>query len=192
LTRDTYDGSIAEPITLNHYAYANSSPTMYVDPSGNVGMMEVQFNIAVRSSLQGMQNRFLGKVMQEVGKELGCDIAVTFVTHAVQEGAGIYLFSSGNKPYVGRTNNFTRRLNEHLRGKLKHMNDVLGRVTFSGTKKVFSSRELNAIEELIIRSIDDMTGGGLSGMSNSRYNYKKNSGAYRKLIDKVKTKCKGR
>ncbi|MCD6258509.1 MAG: RHS repeat protein, partial [Helicobacteraceae bacterium] len=46
LTRDTYDGRIAEPITLNHYAYANSNPTMYTDPSGNMSVVESTFAIA--------------------------------------------------------------------------------------------------------------------------------------------------
>ena len=35
LTRDTYDGTMDSPITLNHYLYTGSNPVMYVDPSGN-------------------------------------------------------------------------------------------------------------------------------------------------------------
>ena len=34
--RDTFDGSAANPITMNHYTYANANPLMYVDPSGNL------------------------------------------------------------------------------------------------------------------------------------------------------------
>jgi len=47
LTRDTYDGTIAEPITQNHYAYANSNPTKYIDPSGNMSMMEITYSMGI-------------------------------------------------------------------------------------------------------------------------------------------------
>ena len=69
------------------------------------------------------------------------------------------------------------------------MNQLLGRIRFHKMK--LSQSELNAVEELIIRSIDDMTGGNLSGLSNARYNYKTDSKSYEKLMKKIKKKCKG-
>ena len=139
-----------------------------------------------------MQNILLRQTMKSIARELGCDIAITYIKDALTEGAGIYIFKAvDNLPYVGRTNNFKRRLKEHLRGRLVHMNSVLGRIRFHKMKP-FSQNELNAIEELIIRAIDDITGGNLSGMSNNRYNYKKNSGSYDILMKKIKRKCKGK
>ena len=38
LSRDTYDGVMENPITLNHYAYGNGNPTRYTDPSGRYSM----------------------------------------------------------------------------------------------------------------------------------------------------------
>jgi hypothetical protein len=67
---------------------------------------------------------------------------------------------------------------------------ILGRIKF-GNMKPLTTSELNAVEEMIIRAVDEVTGGGLSGMSNGRYNYKKGSDIYEGLIEKVKSKCKG-
>ena len=35
LSRDTYDGTMNSPVTQNHYLYAGSNPSMFVDPSGH-------------------------------------------------------------------------------------------------------------------------------------------------------------
>ncbi|KIM07755.1 MAG: hypothetical protein KU38_10485, partial [Sulfurovum sp. FS08-3] len=193
LSRDSYDGTLGDPITQNHYAYGNSNPSMFVDPSGHIGIMEVQLSMSIQSELKGMQTILMRQMMKSIASELGCDIAITFVKDALTEGAGIYLFRAiDGLPYVGRTNNFVRRLKEHLRGKLISMNQLLGRIKFHNMVKPFSQSELNAIEELIMRSIDDMTGGNLSGMSNARRNYGDNSDAYDKLMKKIKQKCRGK
>ncbi len=36
ISRDSYDGTIDKPSTLNHYAYTHSNPMNYVDPSGHM------------------------------------------------------------------------------------------------------------------------------------------------------------
>jgi len=51
ISRDTYDGRVAEPITLNHYAYGNSNPTVFVDPSGKYGI-GVTMSIAINGTLR--------------------------------------------------------------------------------------------------------------------------------------------
>lgn len=38
---DTFEGGVADPITLHKYLYANASPTFFVDPSGNRSLTEV-------------------------------------------------------------------------------------------------------------------------------------------------------
>ncbi len=55
LSRDSYDGRISEPISQNHYAYGNSSPSMYVDPSGHMGMMSLSSSISIRGTLAGIR-----------------------------------------------------------------------------------------------------------------------------------------
>ena len=45
ISRDTYDEMANSLITQNYYAYANSNPSMLVDPSGHMGMMSATFFI---------------------------------------------------------------------------------------------------------------------------------------------------
>jgi len=202
LTRDSYDGTLTEPITQNHYAYGNSNPALFVDPSGNVGIIEVQFNINVRGVLASEQRYFVNKVAGQLSKELGCTLIFTAVETAISEGAGVYLFNSTDqKPYAGRSNNVGKRLKAHmkklkkaLRRKLIDGNRVFAR--FGLKDMILKTDELNAFEELIIRTLDDMTGGNLSGLTNKRYNYDLNKpdrkNAYEKLIKELKRKCKGK
>jgi len=39
LTRDTYEGTLTDPLSQNRYLYARGNPVIYVDPSGHVTMM---------------------------------------------------------------------------------------------------------------------------------------------------------
>ena len=51
-SRDTYDGTLTNPITQNHYAYANANPMMYTDPSGRMStMLELNNDIAIMGVL---------------------------------------------------------------------------------------------------------------------------------------------
>jgi len=45
ISRDSYDGTANNPITLNHYAYGNSNPTMFVDPSGKWSIAQVTLGV---------------------------------------------------------------------------------------------------------------------------------------------------
>jgi RHS repeat-associated protein len=55
ISRDTYDGENIDPITLNHYLYAGSNPSMYVDPSGNTySMSGLSFSMATLGALSAV------------------------------------------------------------------------------------------------------------------------------------------
>jgi RHS repeat-associated protein len=51
LTRDTYDGTQADPLSQNHYLYAGGNPVMYVDPSGRMSILTLTMNIPVMNIL---------------------------------------------------------------------------------------------------------------------------------------------
>jgi RHS repeat-associated protein len=55
LTRDSYDGTLTEPVTQNHYLYAGSNPGLYVDPSGRFGVAGLSLASNIQSSLQNIQ-----------------------------------------------------------------------------------------------------------------------------------------
>ena len=63
LSRDSYDGGILEPITLNHYLYAGGSPSMHVDPSGHLSILSTGYGIATVAEIYTIPNSlaFIGK-----------------------------------------------------------------------------------------------------------------------------------
>ena len=46
-TQDSYEGSPSDPISLHKYLYANASPVMYTDPSGNMSLGEMSLSIQI-------------------------------------------------------------------------------------------------------------------------------------------------
>lgn len=44
-TRDTYEGRLAEPLTLHKYIYAHDNPVNFTDPTGLYGTSLVEFNV---------------------------------------------------------------------------------------------------------------------------------------------------
>jgi len=54
LSRDSYDGTLKNPITQNHYLYANANPLTYTDPNGYVGMQELNFNMAMMGTVRSI------------------------------------------------------------------------------------------------------------------------------------------
>ena len=52
---DTYEGSIADPISLHKYLYANANPVNYTDPSGHYTMMDMSMAMDLKATLSNIQ-----------------------------------------------------------------------------------------------------------------------------------------
>jgi hypothetical protein len=104
-----------------------------------------------------------------------------------------------SQPYVGRAKEFKTRFRTHIRKKIGQLENIIGRVKFFKMGKL-TGKELNLIEELLIRAVEDLTDGtNLSSINNARYNYgsdKKNrkssedSETFETMLKKIKRKCK--
>ena len=69
LTQDTWQGQRGKPITLHKYLYANTNPAVFIDPTGQFGMAQVNaitsmVSIMVRASM-GTISRFFKRIMKK-------------------------------------------------------------------------------------------------------------------------------
>ncbi|MGB0563458.1 MAG: RHS repeat-associated core domain-containing protein [Spirulinaceae cyanobacterium] len=52
--RDTWEGRLAEPITLNKFVYGNSNPVSYIDPSGLSPLAEINSKFVLENTLTSL------------------------------------------------------------------------------------------------------------------------------------------
>ncbi len=65
INRDTFNGIVADPITLNKYLYSNDNPVNYIDPSGNISIGGSLTGVAISSALNTL--RFVGLASFDIG-----------------------------------------------------------------------------------------------------------------------------
>ena len=111
---DTFLGRLFEPVTLHKYLYANADPIFFVDPSGLVGISEQSLALKIQSVLRAKGGR---KLYLRATKKVGCLLIESFAEEAIT--SGVYVFLEAQGPYVGRSVDVVRRLNEHLGVKLE-------------------------------------------------------------------------
>ena len=54
LSRDTFEGTLTDPLSQNRYLYARGNPAVYVDPSGHMSMLDVTNTLAIMGTLSGI------------------------------------------------------------------------------------------------------------------------------------------
>jgi hypothetical protein len=92
LSRATYDGTQADPLSQNHYLYAGGNPVVYVDPSGHFFSMS---GLATSMAISGMLNAGIGYSLGTVNS-LG-DAANSFIVGALEGGAFYGILGTAGK-----------------------------------------------------------------------------------------------
>ncbi len=64
LSRDTYEGTLTDPLSQNPYLYARGNPAVYVDPSGHFFGGFIGLSLSFISELWGAYPRIAGTVEQ--------------------------------------------------------------------------------------------------------------------------------
>jgi RHS repeat-associated protein len=106
VSRDTYDGSTSDPITENHYAYANADPANVVDPSGHEGDISEEITVSnISATFDGITQEAIQQAGIKAITQLTCmaveDLAVQGVYILVVSGLdglpiGVYVGQSAN------------------------------------------------------------------------------------------------
>lgn len=146
----------------NLYPYAVNSPMRVNDPSGQTAMAEygaVSQNSSRNALAVCTQGSFWSSMLMDTALEIGLAAA------GVGGGpGGLYAFwdEGAKKPYVGRSVDLMRRLNEHLRA---------GRITNKSTIHVLTGLAKDALpaaEQLAIRGCNggDVVKGGANALAN--------------------------
>ncbi|MBQ0012754.1 MAG: hypothetical protein KBT07_08620, partial [Clostridiales bacterium] len=63
ISMDTYAGELSDPVSLNHYLFANSNPIKYCDPTGHVSLEEEELVVSIISKLCEAEIDFARKLI---------------------------------------------------------------------------------------------------------------------------------
>jgi len=98
INRDTYDGTQANPVTQNHYLYANANPVMFVDPSGNMAVQAVA-SISLMGGLSAIDAIKVGAVATGVLFQLRANkqYVVTLNRDYSQNDLHLYIYAEDIK-----------------------------------------------------------------------------------------------
>ena len=185
ISRDSYDGTLANPVTQNHYVYANANPMVYTDPSGRMSMITVTFNMSTMNSLNSAQLvrvQFLRQLMQEAG----CFVIEETLDLAIREGVYMWIGTPGI--YVGKSNtDIDARIKDHVRKRFKGAEKQLQQLMRMDVK--LPPKLLETIEQVIM----DIMG---EDSANRRPNYSPNKPKRQLAFDRykklLKNLCKGK
>ncbi|CUV66609.1 hypothetical protein BN3087_960003 [Sulfurovum sp. enrichment culture clone C5] len=185
ISRDTYDGTLTNPITQNHYAYANANPMMYTDPSGRMSMISVTFNMSVMNSLNTSQLVRV-QLMRQIMQEAGCFVIEETLDLAIREG--IYMWVGSPGVYVGKSNvDIDARIRDHVKKRFKGAEKQLQQLMRINIK--LPPKLLETMEQAIMDIMGDES-------ANRRPNYSPNKPkrlrAYEKYKTLLKKICKGK
>jgi RHS repeat-associated protein len=182
VSQDKYEGQRCQPISLNHYIYANANAANFVDPSGFVTLSEQQVATTVNASLRtGAQASF-----RVTFRKAGCFAVEALVGEAIN--AGIYIFLDGltGLAYVGQTTvDFERRLTQHVQEEKRVVQQVMAK--FHIDPKI-QGETLRKLEQVIIDIFG--TPGARKGKGTLSNDINAANKAKRKLMEGVSHLCK--
>ena len=143
LSEDSYTGDIRDPLSLNLYIYCANNPVMFVDPSGHVAItittaaaatvavgvlilaVDLYLNTSEGQRAINEMAKSLGHATDQIGRTFNdtAELVKSYVTAQVKsqnermntrDNTVYVMVDSNNKvTYVGRTNDYNRRRNEH-------------------------------------------------------------------------------
>ena len=150
LSEDSYTGDIRDPLSLNLYIYCANNPVMFVDPSGHVAItittaaaatvavgvlilaVDLYLNTSEGQRAINEMAKSLGHATDQIGRTFNdtAELVKSYVTAQVKsqnermntrDNTVYVMVDSNNKvTYVGRTNDYNRRRNEH---KVKYLDN---------------------------------------------------------------------
>ena len=153
LTRDTFEGTLTDPLSQNPYLYARGNPVIYVDPSGR---FFGSFAGIGRALILGVRFRTFAffKIRKAGMKSLGCNILKYIAKQAATEG--IYLvFAQGLPIYVGQSKHVDVRLKQHMNDKFKNIKHVAARFHIPGLNEKVLRETLEQIVLTAVGGVDN-------------------------------------
>ncbi len=171
------------PITLNKYLYANGDPILFVDPSGYFSLSNITASLRIQSIQKGSAQASFRVFIREIGEGLACVAIEELVSEVVMQSisSGIYILGDSDSGYVGRTNDFKRRMQEHARAAGNKTKNILAKFHLDGNRN-----EMRIIEQFfmdVFREVNQPLSNQINSIAPSPTSI--NSKKLRKIVDKI-------
>lgn len=126
---DIWPGHMADPITLNKYLYGKSDSVNHIDPSGHMSIGNVSAGSSIQGVVPSISTQTFQVSIRRIGKKFACIAIEEIVTDAIMQQltGGVYFLQTQEGSYVGKTNDFERRLQEHIRNRKLKISRTLTR-----------------------------------------------------------------
>jgi RHS repeat-associated protein len=147
-TMDPFEGVLSEPDTLHRYLFAAASPSVFIDPSGNLRLDEALGRIGVESQLRAAFEAGKAHVARYAGKKIGCELA----KEAVIRGVYIIFLADKNKFYVGQSKDIKKRIAQWAAKESAHLVSAISVIPGMDKQRAAKfAREL--VEKLLLPNV---------------------------------------
>lgn len=140
INKDTYEGELTNPLSLNLYTYVENNPLIYIDPSGMAPVL-IGYIYIIEGPYQGDTATYVGSTAQDIKKRMsnhkwkGLVQDPNTIVSAIEVKAELDIETSGKGTYLSARNEALRAAEQEVINKYKDAGAKLENIDSAAAKE---------------------------------------------------------